>query len=131
MLSANSTSLVLYNYHRYTLITHPWVRSLLYFVLEMPLLALYLGGPGWLGGWSGRDISAVCADLTGVPETHWYINQWECERLVIRKFEALLIAFYFGLYLVALGWAIGVCIRGGKRLVASQRRRERHTTAPE
>jgi hypothetical protein len=56
-----------------------------------PLRSLYVQSPSFwgLGGWAGKDVADVCAQLTNVPSTHWETSgSNECEHLVERRFQS-------------------------------------------
>lgn len=104
------------SYRFYSPITNPIIRSILFFIIELPLLTLYLHGPrlGGYGWYQGMAYSAICAEITNVPEEHWKENSATCIALIGRRFEGFLVAVYFigySLLLVstivaAAGWTI-------------------------
>lgn len=103
----NATSLT-------TILFNPVLTTLLSFVLDRPLFELYMFGPS-LWGWGfheGRDHSLICAEYTGVPELHWLSAPIECEALIMRKFNALLVTLHFALYIslvLCVMWSIFGC----------------------
>lgn len=89
-----------------TILFNPLFSTLIAYVLDRPLFELYMYGPS-LGGYGfheGKQPSLICAEYTGVPEAHWLQsqNQLECEKLIMRKYNALLVCLHFALYLVTL-----------------------------
>jgi hypothetical protein len=65
-----------------------WVNRIL--VIE-PLWQLYLDAPavGGVGGWEGRELPDICAQMTGISASHWQNGGYvECVNHVERKFYA-------------------------------------------
>lgn len=58
-----------------------------------PLRTLYLNGPQVFGygGWEGIVFEDICAQLTHVPASVWRQEFYNCEQLVERKFQTLLV----------------------------------------
>lgn len=108
ILSATATT-------TYSIIQQPLLRSLLFLVLEAPLLTLYLQGPqlGGYGFWEGLQYNEICARLTGVDAAHWSSSSGmvECLHLIDRKFNAFLILNYFILYIFILFLSVPCLVR--------------------
>ena len=100
---------------------NPVLRSLCSALLEAPLLHIFLHGPaiGGYGFWEGKPLSGICQEMTQISAAHWEHNPAVCEALVERKFDALLVLVYFGVYLLVLRilvyWAVAVCRRLSSR----------------
>lgn len=97
-----------------SLLFNPLLTTLLAYVLDRPLLELYMHGPA-LMGWGfheGKEHALICAEYTGIPEMHWREAVEECEILIMRKFNALLVSLHFALYLAivcTVVWSICGC----------------------
>lgn len=50
--------------------------------------ALYLNGPGVLGGWEGQSKADICARLTTTTSDVWRRNLDECNELIDKKVTA-------------------------------------------
>lgn len=75
-------------------------HSMLFHLIEAPLLRVYLDGPDVLGVgfWAGQDQSQVCSHLTKVPSDHWDKHPYECEELIHKRFHSYVILLYVLLY---------------------------------
>lgn len=96
------------------LLFNPILTTLLAFILDRPLYELYMFGPSlWGYGFhEGKEHSLICAEYTGITQTHWIINAVECEALIMRKFNALLITLHFTMYvgiLCCVLWSLCGC----------------------
>jgi hypothetical protein len=84
-----------------TFLFNPVFTTVLAFVLDRPLFQLFMFGPA-LWGWGfheGKEHSLICAEYTGITELHWLQAPYECEALIMRKFNALLVTLHFSLYM--------------------------------
>ena len=73
-------------------------------LFEFPLLALYLYGPyanGWLF-WGGKELSEICALLTGVSVEHWRRNGDVCQNLIYSRFNSFVLLFAVACYVCIL-----------------------------
>ena len=84
-----------------------WLSVVLWFVVEMPLVHLYLRGPQlpFVGGFcQGADPADICMQLSLVPSQHWKQNPDACALLIYRRIQSFLIltytVLYFGLLLL-------------------------------
>ncbi|WP_298329526.1 hypothetical protein, partial [Asticcacaulis sp.] len=85
-------------------------------LIKHPCLVIYRNAPAALGGWEGRELADICAQMTGTAASFWEgKNMDECEALVDRRFESwfttlmvLLYAFTF-FQIVRLIWML--CVR--------------------
>ena len=95
-----------------SILFNPVLTTLLSYVLDQPLFEMYMYGPA-LGGWGfheGKAHSLICAEYTGIPELHWLQNGMECETLIMRKFNALLVTIHFALWvMLLLGFVWSIC----------------------
>lgn len=100
-----------------------FLRSLVFLVLDAPLMHVYLNGPRCVGFWEGANTEDICAELTGVHSAHWYQNPDLCDALVERKFEALITVVYAVGYMGVL-WRLSgpalACVCRGCRSIASR-----------
>jgi len=62
-----------------------WVWLL---TVRHPLAMLYLYGPAWMGGWSGKPIQDICAQMTHVESSFWEDNIDTCNELVVTSFDS-------------------------------------------
>jgi hypothetical protein len=97
-----------------TLLFNPILTTLLSYILDIPLYELYMFGPSlWGYGFhEGKQHSLICAEFTGVPELHWIESPDECESLIMRKFNALLVTVHFAMYMLLMlcvAWSLCGC----------------------
>lgn len=117
----NQTSSVLGKYTQMSVIKNPVIRTFLYLIIELPLMAVYLEGPsvGQFGGWDGRPFYDICATLTNVPSSHWIVSRESCELLIFQRFESFLLLIYFMIYLILLAYvtslSMGFCCQKMRR----------------
>ena len=104
------------NYHSTvaSVLFNPIMTTLLAYVLDRPLFELYMFGPAlWGYGFhEGKSQSLICAEYTGIAQIHWLDNTQECETLIMRKFNALLVTIHFAIYicvLLAVAWSACGC----------------------
>ena len=76
-------------------------QSIIDMLFEAPLFQLYIHGPAFhnFGFWEGRPKEEICSSMTGVPTSHWSINQMLCEELILNRFESWIVLVYVGIYL--------------------------------
>lgn len=67
---------------------------ILYEMLLYPIRKLYLQGPriNGFGFWQGSPLSEICASITSIPVEHWNINNAECEAVINKKFDAIVVS---------------------------------------
>lgn len=73
-----------------------------------PMWHLYRNGPsiGGFGFWAGKSSSDICATMTHVDSNFWESsieNMNECELIIIRQFESIVIGFFMIGYLIIAG----------------------------
>lgn len=101
------------------LVSNPLFTTMVSYVFDQPLFDLFMHGPS-LGGWGfheGKNRALICSEYTGVPESHWAVNAAECDAIIIRKFNALLISVHLLVYFLVVavvlwsvcGFAVFVC----------------------
>lgn len=75
-----------------------------------PLKKLFLRGPSFVGGWSGRPHADICASISNTPSSVWILNPESCLELIETAFRERLVLFetlahfsliVFGLYMLA------------------------------
>jgi len=93
--------------------SHPLMRRIIFTCVELPLLYVYMFGPsmGGYGFWEGKQLDIICSELTAVPQEHWTENIDVCETLVTHKFNSVLVAVYFVLYIFALKTVVLLLIK--------------------
>ena len=82
----------------------PLFSTFLAYVLDQPLFELYMNGPS-LGGYGfheGRERYTICSEMTGIPEHHWIATPEECDILIMRKFNAMVVTLHFFIYVVTI-----------------------------
>ena len=82
----------------------PLFSTFLAYVLDQPLFELYMNGPS-LGGYGfheGRERYTICTEMTGVPERHWIQTPADCDILIMRKFNAMVVTLHFFIYVVTI-----------------------------
>lgn len=85
-------------------------RNICNYVWWKPLEILYFEGPllfGY-GFWCNKNKADICADLTGIPSTHWLINEGPCTDLLENHFNA----FAYGVTIFTYFGTIGVLLCG-------------------
>lgn len=97
-------------------ITLPYyAKSLLFWTVEYPLLLLYMHGPrfGSWGFWNGMDYWHICAEMSGVPSTHWLIpeNGVTCYQLIYQRFYSFIVLLYVSLYAAVLACLCLRCLK--------------------
>jgi hypothetical protein len=94
------------------------VRTVLFVLIELPLLYLYLQGPQFagIGFWEGQPFHAICHQLTKVDADHWQENMDVCEQVIERKFYAVLVAVYCVLYIICVIVVVRFGCRGLARV---------------
>ena len=97
------------------------IQYLIDALLEAPLFQLYLSGPSVhsVGFWEGRPKEEICATMTGVPSSHWSVNQSLCEELIMNRFESWMVL----LYVVIYGWILLKIVCQVTRLCLPKRHR--------
>jgi len=82
-------------------------------ILFNPIRYLWRFGPEPLF-YGGKDTSAICSTLTGVPVAHWDIHGPECDAVVDRHIHAWNTVFFVVLYFTTLhslvNSALNLCI---------------------
>jgi hypothetical protein len=71
------------------------------FVLVAPLKMLYLKGPNFsgFGFWEGKDPAGICSQLSNVPASFWVSNKQECEGMIERKLESIVVLVLMSVYM--------------------------------
>lgn len=54
--------------------------------------AFYRRAPFLLGGWEGQDSASICASITTMPASHWFLNMRDCEERIFRKVDSYCVA---------------------------------------
>jgi hypothetical protein len=96
----------------YSVLAHPFMRFILFYIIEAPLCNLYLNGPslgGW-GFWESKPFPDICAQLTNVPSLHWEHHLDACKALINRRFDGILVSVYFLIYISTMGSCVCCCI---------------------
>lgn len=64
-------------------------------VFRDPIRVLYLSLPSihGVGGWGGISKETICSVLTSVPESHWHVEQPECNSIINRRVDATIAVF--------------------------------------
>lgn len=85
-------------------------------LIKQPCLVIYRNAPSILGGWEGRELPDICAQMTGTAASFWTgKNMEECMLLVDRRFESwfttvMMLVYVFTFYqMVRLIWML--CVR--------------------
>lgn len=84
----------------------PLIRALLLYLIDIPLLDVYLNGPSFLG-WEGQKHEDICSAMTHVPAHEWATNPPACDDLIMRKFNAIIVIIHFLLYIIVLALICG------------------------
>ncbi len=75
------------------------------FLVIQPLSMFYLDGPKVLGGWEGKEINEICAELTNTPSNFWSAHSEECWARISRSFHSWTVLVNVILYF-AVGYKI-------------------------
>jgi hypothetical protein len=80
------------------------VQVILFYLLDAPLLYLYLYGPSFMGigFWGGRPFEDICAAMTGVSSGHWFELAGRCQSIIKQRFDSFLVLLYVPLFYVVL-----------------------------
>lgn len=116
---------------RVTGVTRDAVPSLLvtafFWLIEFPMLALYLHGPSFNGWafWAGKSHDEICSTLTGVDAAHWRVHEAVCETLIYNRFQShlwfIVIVLYFVLVVLVLQCTSSFVVRGLERCFCTTR----------
>jgi hypothetical protein len=67
-----------------------------------PLEQLYIHGPNifGVGFWQGRELSAICAEISGphVTQSFWAANPYDCEQMIGKRVDTFIVNVKLFLY---------------------------------
>lgn len=75
-----------------------------------PLRKLYFAGPTQLGGWGGSTESAICQQLSPLPNAFWELHVDECSDLLQLKFDAFRVTVEVVLYFCVLYYLVKLLV---------------------
>lgn len=69
-------------------------------LIATPVRILYLRGPSLsgFGFWEGKESEGICSQLSNVPASFWADHRTECETLIERKLDSIVVATSVSLY---------------------------------
>ena len=70
--------------------------------------AFYRRAPLVMGGWEGQDSATICASITTMPASHWFMNMRDCEERIFRKVDSYCVAVLLTIIAIML---FGIVLR--------------------